>query len=81
MLNEMEEMKELEKAAEDLQAKADQESLSSEETEEEKRERVRRELEKVSVLFLPLFFSCCILKVHLIYFKLIYLASIIIMVV
>lgn len=47
MLNEMEEMKELEKAAEDLQTKADQEPVSAEETEEEKRERVRRELEKV----------------------------------
>jgi hypothetical protein len=56
----MEEMKELEKAAEDLQTKADQEPLSSEETEEEKRQRVRRELEKVFFLF----FVSCNYKVH-----------------
>lgn len=47
MVKEMEERKELEKAAEELQTKADQEPVNSEETEEEKRERVRRELEKV----------------------------------
>ncbi|KAF3336317.1 Tetratricopeptide repeat [Carex littledalei] len=48
MVKEMEERKELEKAAEELQTKADQEPVNSEETEEEKRERVRRELEKVA---------------------------------
>jgi hypothetical protein len=54
----MEEMKELEKAAEDLQTKADQEPLSSEETEEEKRQRVRRELEKVFFFSVSPFVLC-----------------------
>lgn len=46
-VKEMEEMNELQKAAEDLQMQADQEAADSQETEQEKRERVRRELQKV----------------------------------
>ncbi|KAJ3681192.1 hypothetical protein LUZ60_015681 [Juncus effusus] len=46
-VKEMEEMQELEKAADELQTRADEEG-DSDETEEEKRERVRRELEKVA---------------------------------
>ncbi|KAJ8569752.1 hypothetical protein K7X08_006329 [Anisodus acutangulus] len=48
-VKEIEEMKELEKKAEELQYRVDEEEgESSEETEEEKRETVRRELEKVA---------------------------------
>ncbi|CAN4123320.1 unnamed protein product [Withania somnifera] len=51
-VKEIEEMKELEKKAEELQKRVDEEyseeGENSEETEEEKRERVRRELEKVA---------------------------------
>ncbi|ERN06939.1 uncharacterized protein LOC18435150 [Amborella trichopoda] len=46
-LKELEEMKELEKLAEELQSK-DAEAAIDQETEEEKRERVRKELEKVA---------------------------------
>lgn len=52
-VKEIEEMRELEKKAEELQSKAeedDSETEAKEETEEEKKMRVRRELEKVSCL-------------------------------
>nr|XP_010932246.1 uncharacterized protein LOC105052959 [Elaeis guineensis] len=47
-LKDLEEMKELEKRAEELQRSEAGEATGDEETEEEKRERVRRELEKVA---------------------------------
>jgi hypothetical protein len=60
-VKEIEERRELEKKAEELQNRVeDGEGEGEEETEEEKRKRVRKELEKVSLLILIIFIALVI---------------------